>query len=157
MSMSGQVTELWSHKRYSLRPTFQWNHVLPQIDETSHVTDTSANLWCCLVRSALTWLCIPLRNFERSSEISDLGWPHQYPKSRFWYFYGFSKCWIRIWWLLLHECHRYWSPIDLRMQWHQNVTSSIWPMTYQGDGAWLFSTVSAKCLKEALSEAELHG
>jgi hypothetical protein len=31
---SGQVTELWRHKRYSLRPTFQWNRVLPQIDET---------------------------------------------------------------------------------------------------------------------------
>ena len=72
---SCQVTELWRHNRNEVRPTFQGNRAFSNGTcyhwlEWRHYAwfrlpdDYTSDLWHCIL------------TFRRSSEVTDLGWPH---------------------------------------------------------------------------------
>ena len=88
-------------------------------------------------------LCTPSLNSARSSEVSDLGWPHPYPKSHLVLFTVFLADWFE------YDGSFYVIIIDTAPPMTCACTDAkichwfdLW--RHQGDGAWLISIVRPK-------------
>ena len=100
---SGQVTELWRHKRRSLRPIFQRNGAsAAELDAIDWLGDIMSHSGQKMTTSDL-WHCI--LTFQMSSDVNDLGWPVDTSYS-VWIggFGGLLRPWDRI---LAHFSHRH--------------------------------------------------